>query len=875
MALPAGHRLGPYQIVSLVGAGGMGEVYSAKDTRLERTVAVKILSTAIDSPSAREQFEREARAISSLTGPHICALYDVGTQDGRAYLVMEFLEGETLAHRLSGGPLPLKKAIEYAIQIAQALDQVHRQGLIHRDLKPSNIMLTKSGVKLLDFGLARMARNPEWLAGPAEKTITLTTPGPLLGTCQYVAPELFDGKKPDSRCDIFAFGAVLYEMITGRRAFEGKTQAVTIANILEHEPPAMVPDSPVGSKLSALEHLVRTCLVKDPEERRQTAHDILLELRWLAETETPTLADQGSGGLRVKPLWIAGASVLFAVLLALALTLGRRATPKLPLQRVSILPAEDTAIVAESVPAISPNGRRVVFSATKDGKRRLWVRDVDAAAAWAVPGTESGYGPFWSPNNDEVAYFGAGKLRKVKLTGVPPVILCDALQGRGGTWNRDGVIVFTPNTTNGIYRVSSQGGKPEPVTTLDASQGETSHRWPWFLPDGRHFLLTSRSTEANKTALFVGDLDSQKRVRVHGTESNAMYSPPGYLLFIHQHTLMAEPFDAARLTTTGEPFQVANQVELIAANLQASFSASETGALAYYTGNGSLLNNQMTWFDRSGNKIGTIGEEGTFLKPAISPDGRTMMADRLDSQTGSYDLWLYDLARGTSTRLTFDSRQNSYPVWSPDGASVAFASNRNGHYQIYRISVTGGKEEVLLESPQDKFPADWSRDGKYLVYYLIDPATKYDLWAMPLTGDRKPFPLLTSPFNEQRPTLSPDARWLAYSSDETGTDEIYVQSFPSMERKWKVSVGGGTRPVWTRDGKELFYIASDRRLMVAAVRAGADFRTEAPRALFTVRQNLTRFFDLSLDGSKVVLVDPVPDSPPPAVNLVLNWNSGR
>ncbi|HEY2018589.1 MAG TPA: protein kinase, partial [Bryobacteraceae bacterium] len=781
MILTAGDRLGPYQIVSLVGAGGMGEVYRARDTRLDRTVAIKILSAEIDTSASREQFDREARAISSLTGPNICTLFDVGTQNDRAFLVMEYLEGETLAERLSRGPLPIRKVLEYSIQIAEALDQVHRQGLIHRDLKPGNVMLTKSGVKLLDFGLARIARNPEWLSGGTDLTHTLTTAGPLLGTCQYVAPELLAGAKPDTRCDIFAFGAVLYEMITGRRAFDGKTQAITIANILERDPPPLTVPEADGRHVAPLEHLVRTCLLKDPDERRQTAHDIVLELRWLAEQDAPPPeAARPSAQRRLWAAWIAAGLLLLVLVLGTALVLVRRSERRVQPLKLSLLPPERAAFVATSLPAISPDGRRVVFAASTDGKTQLWVRDLDSSSPWALAGTDAAFNPFWSPDSNEVAFFATGKLRKVKLTGGPSLVVCEAMQGRGGSWSRNGVILFAPSTTDGLYRVPSGGGKPEGVTTLDSAAGEVSHRWPWFLPDGRHFLYTGRNAEPAKTAIYVGDLESKQKQRIRNVVSNAVYSPPGFLLFVSERALMAEPFDAARLRSTGELLHIADQVDLIVANLQGSFSASETGALAYYSGDGGRSNSQLTWFDRTGQKLGTVGEPGSFVKPVISPDGGTLAVDRLDPQSGAYDVWQYDLGRGSPTRFTFGARQNGYPVWSPDGASIAFAANHGGHYQIYRKSAgSGAKEEALLESPLDKFPSDWSRDGRYLIYYQIDPVTKYDIWALPLTGDRKPFPVLDSPFNEHRATLSPDVRWLAYSSDETGRDEVYVQSFPT------------------------------------------------------------------------------------------------
>ena len=875
MPLNAGDRLGPYQIVSLIGAGGMGQVYRAQDTRLARTVAIKILSAEIDNSAALEQFDREARAISSLSGPNICTLYDVGTQDDRAYLVMEYLEGETLAERLSRGPLPIKKVLAYAIQIADGLDATHRQGLIHRDLKPGNIMLTKSGVKLLDFGLAKMARSPDGLAGASDPAHTITAPGALFGTCQYLAPELLAGKEPDRRCDIFAFGAVLYEMITGRRAFEGNTQAITCANILEHDPAPMKPLETASPHFTTLEHLVRTCLVKDPEERRQTAHDILLELRWLTELNSQRSAAPPAVDRRFRSAWIIAALLLLGMSVAAALTFVRHSDSTPRLMKLSVLSPEGATFVASSVPAISPNGRRVVFAASTEGKTQLWVRDLDSPSPWAVAGTDGAFDPFWSPNNNEVGFFANGKLKKVKLGGGPAMILCDALQGRGGSWSRNGVIVFAPNTAEALYRVPAQGGKPEPVTALDSSEGEVSHRWPWFLPDGRHFLYTSRNSEPGRTALYAGDLGSKQRQRIHNIGSNAVYSPPNFLLFVTQRTLMAEAFDAARIRTSGEPFHIADQVDLITANLQGSFSASQTGVVAYYSGDASRINSQLSWFDRSGNKLGTVGEPGNFVKPAISPDGHTLAVDRLDSQSGTYGIWQYDLGRGSPTRFTFEARQDGYPVWSPDGGRIVFAGNHAGHSQIYWKSTGAAKEEILLESSLDKFPSDWSRDGRYLIFYQIDPVTKYDVWALPLTGNTKPFPILQTGFNEHRATLSPDVHWLAYTSDETGQDEIYVQSFPTPGKKWTVSLGGGSRPVWSRDGRELFYIASDRKLMVCTVKVRATLETGSPQPLFVTRQSITRFFDVSPDGRRFLLVDPLPNPITPPMNLVINWTTGK
>lgn len=875
MPLKNGDRLGPYQILNLIGAGGMGQVYRARDTRLGRTVAIKILSTEIDSSTSREQFDREARAISSLSGPNICTLYDVGTQDGRAYLVMEYLEGETLAERLSRGPLPLQKVLEYAIQIAEGLDATHRQGLIHRDLKPGNIMLTKSGVKLLDFGLARMVR-PADRPAPADPAKTITTPGTLFGTCHYLAPELLAGKEPDRRCDLFSFGAVLYEMITGRRAFEGNTQAITCANILEHDPPPIEPLESGAARFAALDHVVRTCLAKDPEERRQTAHDLVLDLRWLAEIESQGPAERVSATRRPRLAWIFAALVLLGISIAAVVALVRHPDSRARVMRASVLAPEGANFVASSVPALAPNGRRVVFAASSQGKSQLWVRDLDSPSPWPVAGTDGAFDPFWSPDSNDVAFFANGRLKRVRLTGGPATILCEALQGRGGTWSRGGVIVFAPNIAAPLYRVPAQGGKAEPATTLDAAAGEVSHRWPWFLPDGRHFLYTSRNAAPEKTALYAGDLESKQTQRIQNIGSNATYSPPNFLLFVTQRALMAQAFDAGRLRATGEPFQIADQVDLITANLQGSFSASQTGVVAYYSGDASRINSQLAWFDRSGKKLGTVGEPGNYVKPAISPDGRSLAVDRLDPRSGTYGIWQYDLGRDNPTRLTFDARQDGYPVWSPDGGAIAFAGTHAGHSQIYRKSIgSTAREEVLLESNLDKFPSDWSRDGRYLIYYQIDPVTKYDVWALPLTGNSKPFPILQTGFNEHRATLSPDGRWLAYTCDETGQDEVYVQSFPTPGKKWKVSVGGGGRPVWSRDGKELFYMAADRQLMATTVKAGAAFETAAPKPLFATHVSVTRFFDVSPDGRRFLLVDPLPDPITPPMNLLINWNAGR
>jgi len=871
MNLTLGTFLGPYEILAPIGAGGMGEVYKARDTRLNRTVAIKVLSAHVDNPKARERFDREAHTVSSLNHPNICALYDIGNQEGVMYLVMEYLEGETLADRLAQGPLAVEKVFEYGMQIADALDQAHRQGVIHRDLKPGNVIITKSGAKLLDFGLATTVRRPD-VSDTSQVPAHTTT---IVGTCQYMAPELFEGKEADARSDIFAFGAMLYEMATGRRAFQGKTHAGIIASILEQEPP---PISSVQLIMPpALTHLVQTCLAKDPDERRQTFHDVLLELKWMAqgsqtEVVVPNLTRRAS---RTRRVGIA-AGGLVAVTLALGWLYYRRPAEEPRMVKMSVLAPEKATFVAGSLPAISSDGRKLAFSARTEGRNQLWVRDLDSLVARALPGTEDASDPFWSPDGRAIAFFAVGKLKKVELAGGPPVLLCDALQGRGGTWGPNG-IVFAPNTSGPLYRISPDGGSAAPVTRLDQSREEISHRWPWWLPDGRHFLYTGRSTDPGKNAIYVADTESSEQRRILTVSSNAAYAPPGFLLFVRERTLLAQSFDARRMQLSGEPFPVAEPVDLITGNVQGSFSVSQNGTVAYYSG-GAGLNSQITWFDRSGNPVGNIGPPGSYITTAISPDGKTLAADRLDPQTGTYDLWLYDLARSTGSRFTTDPRHDDHPVWSPDGTRIVFSSDRKGHYDLYQKSVNSGeKDEVLFESPFPKFASDWSRDGRFIVYYQQDPQTKLDIWLLPASGNpgsQKAVPWLQTQFNESWAKVSPDGRWMAYTCDETGASEVYVQSFPTPGGKWKVSVDGGSRPVWSRDGKELFYIGTERKLMVASVKAGSRFATLTPRPLFATRLGSARLFDVSPDGQRFLLINPVEESATPPMTVVVNWNAG-
>jgi eukaryotic-like serine/threonine-protein kinase len=862
MAISPGERLGPYEILSLIGTGGMGAVWKAHDTRLGRIVALKVSNREFS-----ERFELEARAVAALNHPHICQLYDVGPN----YLVMEYVEGEPLK-----GPMPLDRALRLAIQLADALDAAHRKGIIHRDLKPANALMTKSGVKVLDFGLAKIERGQP--LGLDETTITtaITQEGSIVGTLQYMAPEQLQGAEIDSRVDLFSFGCVLYEMLSGKRPFEGQSAASVIAAILEREAPSISPVAP-----AALERLVKKCLAKDPDHRWQTARDLRDELEWIAAGggELPVLEKPRSN----RFLWAAG---VLAAAAALAIAVGAYRRPAgwqdaTRNFKLSVLPPEKGAFRPESVPAVSPDGRLLAFTAGALAGDGLWIRDLDSLDSRLLPGTEGATDPFWSPDSRFAGFFADGKLKKIEVSGGPAVTLCDAANARGASWSTRDVILLAPAPNSGLYRVPAAGGSPVLVTAPDEALFEDSHRFPWFLPDGRRFLYTSRS------AVYVGDLDSPdaaktksgSRQPVISANSNAVYAAPGYLLYLRDRTLMAQPFDANKARITGDPVAVADKVDYVGNQLKGQFSSSQNGVLAYTSG-GTGGNVQLTWFDRSGKITGTVGPPGSLQWPAISPDGNTVAIDRLDPQTGFYDLWLHDLTRGTASRLTFNSKDNDMPVWSPDGSHIAFRSTRDGGSNLYEKATSGAAiEEVLDKSPRRKLPNDWSHDGRYIVEQMAyDPATKADIWVLPLDGDRKPRPWLQTEFNERWARLSPDGRWLAYVSDETRRDEIYVQSFPMPGGKWQVSNNGGTLPIWSRDGKALFFIGGDRKMMQADIgygagKAGGSFSTGAPKSLFPVNfPKGSVWYDVGRDG-RFLIPTPVEQTSTLPMNVVVNWTA--
>jgi len=887
MALSAGTRLGPYEIVAPIGAGGMGEVYRARDTRLERIVAIKVLPAHLSSnPDLRQRFEREARTISSLNHPHICTLHDIGHQDGTDFLVMEHLEGETLAQRLQKGPLPTDQLLRYSIQITDALDKAHRQGVTHRDLKPANVMLTKGGCKLLDFGLAKFrpldpvaqitqgtSEGATVSAVPSKKDDKLTVEGTILGTFQYMAPEQLEGKEADARTDIFSLGAVLYEMATGRPAFQGRSRASLIAAILEHEPEPMAALQPMAPP--ALARVVETCLAKDPDQRWQTAHDVKLQLQWIAEggsqagVPVPVVARRR---LR-EQIWIAATMALAATVAGLLFTRPRPAPVEAGAVRFSIPLPEKVTYALGGMLALSPDGRRLAFGAnTPEGKTMLWLRPLDSFTAQPQAGTEGAAYPFWSPDARFIAFFADRKLKKIELGGGSVETICEAGTGGGGTWNRDGVIVFAAQWEGPLMRVPAAGGAATPLTQLDAAHQEVFHLWPHFLPDGRHYLFVLYGRD--NSGIYAGALDSQERKWLLAIESpsdasTVVYAPPGYLLFLRNRVLMAQPFDAARLELKGEAFRLAEGLEIRGPGV-VPLSVAGSGALAYRLG-AEIGVMQPTWFGRDGKPLGTVGPPGPYSYFDLSPDGRTLAVARSEAQAPT-SLWLIDVTRGTVTRFTSDFFSGA-PRWSPEGDRLLFWSVRDSPPNLYLKPLSGAGEERLHRSPNQSFPTDWSSDGRFIVYFTVDPKTRTDIWVLPLAGHRKATPLLQTPANEGSGRFSPDVKWLAFTSDESGKSEVFVTSFPTPGRKWQISARGGSQPQWRGDGKELFYRAADNKVMYVAIKPGPAIDASVPRELFQMPTGAGGFL-VARDGKRFLVNVEVAKPTPPPIQVVLNWTAG-
>ena len=879
MPLTSGMRLGPYEIIAPLGAGGMGEVYRARDTRLERTVAIKVLPEHLSCNSdSKQRFEREARAISSLNHPHICTLYDVGSQDGIDFLVMEYLEGQTLADRLQKGALPIEQVLKIGIEIADALDKAHRQGIVHRDLKPGNIMLTKSGAKLMDFGLAKPAQ-AALIASASVGTPTLsnrlTVEGTFVGTFQYMAPEQLEGKDADVRSDIFAFGAVLYEMTTARPAFSGESKATLIAAILSSEPPSICSLQPVARL--ALERVVRTCLAKDPGRRFWCAHDLKLQLESI-QNEIPEAMEPSVASRRIERLvWAIACAVL--LISAVVLYFIRPALQARPI-RFDVPPPEKAGFVTEVEEhnlAISPDGRVLAFVTDSGGQRRIWLRPLNKLAAQPLSGTEGAASPFWSPDSRYLGFFADGKLKKVPASGGTPQILCSVSGvAEAGSWGPDERILFTEfEGRDAIFVVFASGG--EPTALLDSKAvAFGSFRWPYWLPDGKHFLFLSWD-EKESPCIRAASIESPKGVCVLPVASRVEFAQ-GHLIYVRERALVAQPFEIGSLRATGEPVPLANRLPYFLTGW-APFSVSRDGVLAYQAGE---ISSRLTWVNRKGEILQNIGEAAPYNSINLSPDGHRLVAEVQDPEKFESDLWIYDLARGVSTRFTSQTGLESSPVWSPDAHQIAFAAHGNRPSNLM-VKETGGGDSKLMvpDSGNFQFPSDWSRDGRFFAYSQFDTETHFDIWVLPLTDDGKPFPFLRTQFNEVTMKFAPDGRWVAFASDASGRLEVYLRSFPEGGDEVRVSASGGSEPQWRHDGKELFYFSGDGQLMAVPVVTGKTITVGKPVALFDlkavgvfdigpIKSGLFPIFDPSPDGQRFVTIVGGNRAALP-ITVVLDW----
>jgi eukaryotic-like serine/threonine-protein kinase len=899
--LTTGTKLGPYEIQSPLGAGGMGEVYRARDTRLDRTVAIKVLNAQlVASTELRARFEREAKVISQLQHPHICVLHDVGHEGPIDYLVMEFLQGESLAERVRKGPLAPDQVLSIAIEIADALEKAHRAGVVHRDLKPGNVMLTKSGAKLLDFGLAKplgataasgagSGTSPSVFGAALTQTMPspspatpLSTAGAVIGTVQYMSPEQIQGIEADARSDIFSFGVMLFEMVTGKRTFEGKTQASIVGQILAVDPPSVSvlrPQTPPG-----LERVIRLCLDKDPDERIQTAHDLKLQLQAVAEMPIATTPSPAVASTRQSWLpWLAaGVLAIAAVAFALAYLQSQR-TSQVSVHSYILPPEKATFHLTGNdagPPALSPDGLRVAFVAkTPDGKQMLWIRPLNSPVAQPMSGTEGAIYPFWSFDSRYLGFFAAGKLNKLDASGGPPQALCAATPGRGGTWGITGTIVFARDTTSALYRVDAAGGTPVAVTTLDSK--ESSHRWPDFLPDGKHFVYFAHGTTPADNGIYLAALDSKERKLLLRNDSNAIYAAPGYLLFVRDNTLMAQRFNLRSLALEGEAKPLADHVAVNTDTWLSVLTASANGELIYQhgaAGGGS----QLVWYDATGKQgEPVLPDTADYYEPTLSPDGGKLAFVLEDKGIG--DIWVVDLARHTRTRITFGPQYSDYPVWWPDGKSIVFAyGTSSAGESLYRQNADGtGNKEKLLDTPGiSDLPFCVSSDGRYIAYMRRDSksSTSYDIWALPMvpdnSGERKPFPVVATNFADVSPAFSPDGKWLAYGNDETGRQEVYIQPFPSGAGRWQVSTAGGSRPNWRKDGKELLFFSIDQQMMAVDVSQKSEsLQLGTPHALFkaTAVSNANGPYTVSADGRKFVMNAVLPQSITEPLTLITNW----
>jgi Tol biopolymer transport system component len=807
----AGVRLGHYELLARIGEGGMGEVWRARDVRLDRSVAVKLLSPHLTSnPQLRQRFEREARAISALNHPHICTLYDVGEDDGKSYLVMELLEGETLADRVARGPLPLTEVVRYGSQIAEALDRAHRSGIIHRDLKPGNIMITKSGAKLLDFGLAK-ASSPVLAADGPTIQKSLTQEGTILGTFQYMAPEQLEGQEADARTDIFALGAVLYEMITGRRAFDGKTRTSLIAAIVGSDPPPIRSTQPLTP--TALEHVIATCLEKEPDRRWQSAHDVASELSWIAGGSAVDQAPVRRTKRRLATVAIIALALIAAA--AIGMLARERMKPPQPLA-FAVMPPRGFSLNSA---AISPDGRSIALIAGSPTEWSLWVRRLGEITGNRI--TTAGafrfiLGPFWSADSQWIGFYSEGRIMKVRASG-GAVETIAKLPGYfcGAAWNAKGDILYAPRFGAGLYRVPAGGGDAVPITTLDSKRRETLNGWPTFLPDGDRFLYVAHTIGGEPNEIYAGSLTS--KMKQHVLRADALVGVwDGKLLFVRNGAIYAQPFDTKTLTVSGEPHSVIDEVDFVEANATAGASMADDGAILYEPASNAFTKTEIGWYDDSGRPLQKLFELPAAASMRLARDDSKIAMIKYDPRKGADDIFSRDVARGVETRVTGGLSDNGGPVWSPDGSRVYFTSDRDGMYDIYSQTDDGASPaQPVWKGGDDKFSLDVSPDGKTLLATLYAGKSRNDLWIVPLDGGR-PRPWIATDGNDDSARFSPDGKWVAYTSDRSGRNEVYVTAFP-QGRSFQVSTAGGISPEWDPDGTHVVFQQEDQSLCSVAI----------------------------------------------------------